>query len=83
MPIFSSIFFIFILSNMGFPGTSGFIGEILILVSVFNINAKIGILICFSMVFASIYSVWLFNRIIFGELKNYNFLINNKLFFKK
>lgn len=83
MPIFSSIFFIFILSNMGFPGTSGFIGEILILISVFNINTKIGIIICFSMVFASIYSIWLFNRIIFGELKNYNFLINNKLFFKK
>jgi NADH-quinone oxidoreductase subunit M len=57
MPIFSSIFFIFILSNMGFPGTSGFIGEILILISVFNINTKIGIIICFSMVFASIYSI--------------------------
>ena len=83
MPIFASIFFIFILSNMGFPGTSGFVGEILILVSVFNINSKIGFLICFSMVFASIYSIWLFNRVIFGELKNYNFLINNKLFFKK
>nr|QFQ52395.1 NADH dehydrogenase subunit 4 [Paramoeba aparasomata] len=83
MPIFSSIFFIFILSNMGFPGTSGFIGEILILVSVFNINSKIGVVICFSMVFASIYSIWLFNRIIFGELKNYNFLIHQKLFFKK
>jgi NADH-quinone oxidoreductase subunit M len=57
MPIFTSIFFIFILSNMGFPGTSGFIGEILIIVSIFNINTKIGIIISFSMVFASIYSI--------------------------
>lgn len=57
MPIYAVIFFIFLLSNMGFPGTSGFIGEILILISVFSVNHKVGFLIATSMVFAVIYSL--------------------------
>jgi NADH-quinone oxidoreductase subunit M len=57
MPIFSIIFLIFTLSNMGFPGTSGFIGEILIFISVFALNYKIAILISFSMIFSAIYSI--------------------------
>jgi len=57
MPIFSVIFLIFILSNMGFPGTSGFVGEILILISIFSINFKVALIISFSMVFSAIYSL--------------------------
>lgn len=87
MPIFSSIFLIFILSNMAFPGTSGFVGEILILIGVFSYNTKIAILLSLSMVFSAIYSLWLYNRIIFGEIKsffiNYNSIILNKKWFSK
>ena len=57
MPIFSIIFMLFSLSNMGFPGTSGFIGEILVLISIFSLNNKIAIIISFSMVFSAIYSI--------------------------
>jgi NADH-quinone oxidoreductase subunit M len=57
MPIFSIIFLIFTLSNMGFPGTSGFIGEILIFISVFSLNNKIALLIFLSMLFSAIYSI--------------------------
>lgn len=81
MPIFSVIFLIFILSNMGFPGTSGFVGEILILISIFSINFKVALLISTSMVFSAIYSLWLYNRIIFGEIKNF-FFLKNLYFFK-
>lgn len=81
MPIFSVIFLIFILSNMGFPGTSGFVGEILILISIFSINFKVALLIATSMVFSAIYSLWLYNRIIFGEIKNF-FFLKNLYFFK-
>jgi NADH-quinone oxidoreductase subunit M len=42
---------------MGFPGTSGFVGEILILISVFSINFKVALLISTSMVFSAIYSL--------------------------
>jgi NADH-quinone oxidoreductase subunit M len=82
MPIFSVIFLIFILSNMGFPGTSGFIGEILVLIAVFSINFKVAFLISTSMVFSAIYSLWLYNRIIFGEIKNF-YILKNLFFFKK
>jgi NADH:ubiquinone oxidoreductase subunit 4 (subunit M) len=57
MPIFSIIFLIFTLSNMGFPGTSGFIGEILIFISIFSLNSKIALLIFLSMLFSAIYSI--------------------------
>jgi NADH-quinone oxidoreductase subunit M len=83
MPLFSVLFLIFILSNMGFPGTSGFIGEILVLISVFTLNIKLSIFLCLSMVFSAIYSLWLFNRIMFGEFKNLNFNFKKVILFDK
>ena len=80
MPIFSVIFLIFILSNMGFPGTSGFVGEILILIGIFSVNFKVALLLSFSMVFSAVYSLWLYNRVIFGEIKNFFFLKKKKFF---
>ena len=81
MPIFSVIFLIFILSNMGFPGTSGFVGEILILIAIFSVNFKVALLISTSMVFSAIYSLWLYNRVIFGRIKGF-FFYKNLFFFK-
>jgi len=57
MPLFSLFFLIFTLSNMGFPGTSGFVGEILILVGMFSFNAKVSMLLASSMVFSAVYSL--------------------------
>jgi NADH-quinone oxidoreductase subunit M len=57
MPLFSILFLIFTLSNMGFPGTSGFIGEFLILIALFSVNLKVVILVSLSMVFSAIYSL--------------------------
>lgn len=83
MPIFSIIFLVFILSNMGFPGTSGFVGEILILISFFSFNAKVSIFLALSMVFSAIYSLWLYNRVIFGEVKSFFFVLNFSIGFVK
>lgn len=77
MPIFSVIFLVFILSNMGFPGTSGFVGEILVLISFFSFNPKVAILLATSMVFSAVYSLWLYNRVIFGEIKSFFFIPAN------
>lgn len=76
MPIFSIILLVFILSNMGFPGTSGFVGEILVLISFFSFNYKVAIILASSMVFSAVYSLWLYNRVIFGEVKNFFFYLN-------
>jgi NADH-quinone oxidoreductase subunit M len=85
MPIFSVIFLVFILSNMGFPGTSGFVGEILVLISFFSFNYKVSLILATSMVFSAVYSLWLYNRVIFGEIKNF-FILDKSVsigFFKK
>jgi len=69
MPIYAMFFFFFTLANMGFPGTSNFIGELLILVGIFEKNSTIMFLSGTGIVLSAIYSIWLYNRIIFGSLK--------------
>ena len=71
MPIFSLIYFINILSNFAFPGTFNFIGEILVIISIFkNIN-NILFLSIFPMILSLIYSFFFFSRIFFGNLNFY------------
>jgi proton-translocating NADH-quinone oxidoreductase chain M len=69
MPIFCVCFFILILANMSFPGTSSFIGEFLVLVGLFESNSFVAFVATFSIVLTAIYSIWLFNRIAFGGLR--------------
>jgi len=74
MPIFSFFYFIFSLGNIGFPGTSNFIGEFLILVGVFNKNVFISFFLGFGIILSGVYTMWLYNRLFFGTLKiNYGF----------
>lgn len=70
MPLFAIIFFFFTISNIAFPLTSSFVGEFLILVGVFESNPFAAFIGCTGMVFSTIYSLWLYNRLIFGQLKN-------------
>lgn len=68
MPLFG-IFFIFLsFANIGFPGTSNFIGEILILLGIIQINTVLTFLSSIGMILGASYSIWLFNRIHFGSL---------------
>lgn len=69
MPIFSVFFFFFSIANLAFPGTSNFISELLVLVGITEKNITIMILAASGMLFSSIYSIWLFNRLIFGNPK--------------
>nr|AVK39542.1 NADH dehydrogenase subunit 4 [Paralemanea sp.] len=69
MPIFATFFLFFSFANIGFPGTSSFIGELLILLGAFQSSIVLTIFISFSMVLSAAYSIWMFNRIMFGVLK--------------
>jgi len=82
MPIYAVYFFFFTLANMGFPGTSNFIGELLILVGLFERNIPITLLAATSIVFSAVYSIWLYNRIIFGALKLQYFFVKSLENFK-
>lgn len=71
MPLYVSTFLFFTMANIGFPGTSGFIGEFLILVGSFKVNSTVTFFGATGMILGGCYSLWLFNRIAFGNLKNH------------
>lgn len=69
MPIFSIVFLIFTMANIALPGTSSFIGEFLILTGIYKINTIITFVSATGMVLGGGYSLWLFNRVVYGNLK--------------
>jgi len=69
MPIFSIIFLIFSLANIGFPGTVNFIGEFLVLVGTFKLNTTVAFLSATGMVLGAVYVIWLYNRLVFGQIR--------------
>jgi len=69
MPVFSIIFLFFTLANLSLPGTGSFPGEFLILTGVFQQNTWVSILAATGMVLGAGYSLWLYNRVVFGNLK--------------
>ena len=69
MPIYIFIFLFFTMANIGLPGTGSFIGEFLILVGSYQLNTTITFFSATGMVLGGCYSLWLFNRIAYGNLK--------------
>lgn len=69
MPLYVLIFLFFTMANIGLPGTSSFIGEFLILIGSFKVNTSVTFLGATGMVIGGAYSLWLFNRISYGNLK--------------
>ena len=69
MPLYISIFMFFTIANISFPGTSSFVGEFLILTGSFKVNTTITFLSATGVIIGGAYSLWLFNRIAFGNLK--------------
>ena len=70
LPKYSFLFMIFALGALGLPGTSGFIGEFLILVGVFKVNVLVAIVASIGVILAAAYILWLYKRVIFGKLEN-------------
>ena len=70
MPVFSAFFVLFALANAGLPGTSGFIGEFLVVISSWKANIWYAFFAGTTLVFGAVYSLWLVKRVIYGEVKN-------------
>ena len=68
MPFYAFVFLVFTLASVGLPGTSGFVGEILVLVGTFKANTWVAALIATGMVLGAAYMLYLYRRVIFGEL---------------
>jgi hypothetical protein len=71
MPVFATIFMIVTLSSIGLPGTNGFVGEFLILVGAFGGALRWWTVIATSgVILSAVYMLWMFQRVMFGELDN-------------
>ena len=70
LPNFSLIFIIFVLGALGLPGTTGFIGEFLVLLGAFKINYIVAILASTGVVLCAAYMLWMAKRVIFGKTNN-------------
>ena len=70
MPKFSIVFMVFTLAAIGLPGTSGFIGEFLILVGAFQKSFVVAAIASLGVILAAAYMLWLYKRVVFGNLIN-------------
>ena len=70
MPKFSIVFMVFTLAAIGLPGTSGFIGEFLILVGAFQKSFLVAAIASLGVILAAAYMLWLYKRVVFGNLIN-------------
>ncbi len=68
MPAYSLIFMLFMLASVGLPGTSGFVGEFLVIVGAFKASSWIALLTASGMVLGAAYMLYLYRRVIFGVL---------------
>jgi proton-translocating NADH-quinone oxidoreductase chain M len=69
MPLYSAFLLVFILANIAMPGTSSFIGEVMLFLGIFRVNTFVCILSALGVILCGAYSLWFYNRIIFGNLK--------------
>ena len=70
MPNYAIVFMIFILASLGLPGTSGFVGEILVLIGIFKTNYLVAFFAATGVVLSACYSLSLYRRVSFGEITN-------------
>ena len=68
MPAYALIFMLFTMANVGLPGTSGFVGELLTLIGVFQVNVWVALFATFGVVLSAAYALWLYRRVVFGDL---------------
>ena len=68
MPAYAVIFMVFMLASVGLPGTSGFVGEILVLIGAFQVNTWVAAIAALGMILGAAYMLYLYRRVIFGKL---------------
>ena len=69
MPKYALVFMVFMLAAVGLPGTSGFVGEILVLIGVFQVNTWVALLAATGIVLGAVYMLYMYRRVIFGRLE--------------
>ncbi|MFE3837717.1 NADH-quinone oxidoreductase subunit M [Pseudogemmobacter sonorensis] len=68
MPRYALVFMFFTMANVGLPGTSGFIGEFLTIMGIFQVNTWVALVAASGVIFSAGYALWLYRRVVFGDL---------------
>ncbi|HKU87764.1 MAG TPA: NADH-quinone oxidoreductase subunit M [Casimicrobiaceae bacterium] len=72
MPKFAAFMMVFAMANAGLPGTSGFVGEFLVILAAVKVNFWVGFAAAISLILGAAYTLWLYKRVIFGDVANDN-----------
>ncbi|MFK8017420.1 MAG: NADH-quinone oxidoreductase subunit M [Gammaproteobacteria bacterium] len=72
MPVFAALMVFFAMSNAGLPGTSGFVGEFMVILGSFQANFWYAFLAALTLIFGAAYTLWLVKRVLYGEVANDN-----------
>ncbi len=70
MPVFAALMVFFAMANAGLPGTSGFVGEFMVILSAFQANVWYAFLAATTLILGAAYTLWMVKRVIFGDVKN-------------
>lgn len=70
MPIFAALFMVFAMSNVGLPGTSGFVGEFMVILSAFKASFWIAFAAGLTLIVGASYTLWMYKRVFYGEIAN-------------
>ena len=68
MPAYALVFMLFTMANVGLPGTSGFVGEFLTLMGMFQANTWVAAVAALGVIFSAAYALWLYRRVVMGDL---------------
>lgn len=72
MPVFAAFFVLFAMANVGLPGTSGFVGEFMVIMGTIKVNFWYAFIAATTLILGAAYTLWLVKRVIFGAVVNYH-----------
>ena len=72
MPVFAAFFMLFAMANSGLPGTSGFVGEFMVIMGAVKANFWYAFLAATTLIFGAAYTLWMYKRVIFGAVANHH-----------
>jgi len=70
MPVFASFFMLFAMANAGLPGTSGFVGEFMVVMSAVKVNFWYAVAAATTLILGAAYTLWMYKRVVFGAVAN-------------
>ncbi len=72
MPVFAALMVLFAMANAGLPGTSGFVGEFMVIIASFKANFWFAFFAATTLVLGAAYTLWMIKRVIYGDVANQN-----------